>query len=82
MVPRTSVSGVSERESWRVATGVLTCRNGSKPGPGSITSIAPRGQAGVPSSGVAAVFGPGTVLTTAARQIVVALAKQLELAIE
>lgn len=40
---------------------LLDTRNGSKPGPGSITSIAPRGQAGVPSSGVAAVFGNLTV---------------------
>ncbi len=44
--------------------------------------IPPKDHAVLREMGVAAVFGPGTVLTTAARQIVVALAKQLELAIE
>ena len=43
--------------------------------------IPPQDHAVLLAMGVAAVFGPGTVLTTAARQIVLALAKQLELAI-
>ncbi len=44
--------------------------------------IPPRDHDTLREMGVAAVFGPGTVLTTAARQIVVALAQQLELSLE
>jgi methylmalonyl-CoA mutase len=43
--------------------------------------IPPADHATLREMGVAAVFGPGTVLTTAAEQIVRTLASQLEVAL-